>query len=208
MERDARTAHPRRAEPPARGRLLGQRPLWQGLHGEFDVILEEQFQNGLTQQEPQWFPLQSRRSGKKKSVVSGEIQIQFSLIDPVNLAATPEQILQKFFAIAGQTPSPDEDEGELLMRGDSNLTDAEEDESSSDEAQDESKKAEKREKRRKKLKLARLRRKVKSKTGYEYSSNGDIAGVLFLEIQKCTDLPPERNGKSPDRVLLHKLMHP
>ncbi|CAN9300316.1 phosphatidylserine decarboxylase proenzyme [Alternaria alternata] len=161
--------------------------------GEFDVILEEQFQNGLTQQEPQWFPLQSRRSGKKKSVVSGEIQIQFSLIDPVNLAATPEQILQKFFAIAGQTPSPDEDEGELLMRGDSNLTDAEEDESSSDEAQDESKKAEKREKRRKKLKLARLRRKVKSKTGYEYSSNGDIAGVLFLEIQKCTDLPPERN---------------
>ena len=63
-------------------------------------------------------------------------------------------------------------------------------------------------KRRKKLKLARLRRKVKSKTGYEYSSNGDIAGVLFLEIQKCTDLPPERNGKSPDRVLLHKLMHP
>ena len=94
------------------------------------------------------------------------------------------------------------------MRGDSNLTDAEEDESSSDEAQDESKKAEKREKRRKKLKLARLRRKVKSKTGYEYSSNGDIAGVLFLEIQKCTDLPPERNGKSPGRVLLHKLMHP
>jgi len=167
--------------------------------GEFDVILEEQFQNGLTKQEPQWFPLQSRRSGKKKSVVSGEIQIQFSLIDPLNLAATPEQILQKFYAIAGQTPSPDEDDEDLLERGDSNLTDAEDDESSSDEAQDESKKAEKREKRRKKLKLARLRRKVKGKIAYEYSSTGDIAGVLFLEIQKCTDLPPQRNGKFPQQ---------
>lgn len=162
--------------------------------GEFDVILEDQFQNGLTHQEPQWFPLQSRRSGKKKSVVSGEVQIQFSLIDPLNLTATPEQTLQKFFAIAAQTPSPDEEDDDLLMQSNSNPTDAE-DESSSDEAQDESKKAEKREKRRKKLKLAKLKRKAKGKTGYEYSSTGDIAGVLFLEIQKCTDLPPERNGE-------------
>ncbi|KAE8848449.1 hypothetical protein PTNB73_02291 [Pyrenophora teres f. teres] len=161
--------------------------------GEFDVILEDQFQNGLTHQEPQWFPLQSRRSGKKKSVVSGEVQIQFSLIDPFNLTATPEQTLHKFFAIAAQTPSPDDDDDdELLMQSNSNPTDAEDD-SSSDEAQDESKKAEKREKRRKKLKLAKLKRKAKGKTQYEYSSTGDIAGVLFLEIQKCTDLPPERN---------------
>jgi phosphatidylserine decarboxylase len=164
--------------------------------GEFDVILEDLFQNGLTKQEPQWFPLQARRSGKKKSVVSGEIQMQFSLIDPLNLSATPDQILQKFLAIAGQTPSPDEDDEDILMRGDSNGTDAEDDdESSSDEAQDESKKAEKREKRRKKLKLARLKRKAKNQTGYAYSSGGDVAGVLFLEIQRCSDLPPERNGE-------------
>ena len=176
--------------------------------GEFDVILEDLFVNGMTQQEPQWFPLQSRRSGKKKSVVSGEVQIQFTLIDPVNLTASPDQVLQRFLALAGQTPSPDDEDEELLMRGDSNATDAEDDdESSSDEAQDESKKAEKREKRRRKLKLARLRKKVKSKSGYVYSSNGDVAGVLFLEIQKCTDLPPERNGKFPLTVPLQNSHH-
>ncbi|KAF1944024.1 phosphatidylserine decarboxylase proenzyme [Clathrospora elynae] len=162
--------------------------------GEFDVILEDQFLNGQPQQEPQWFPLQSRRTGKKKSVVSGEIQIQFALIDPVNLSATPEQVLQKFLAIAGQTPSPDDEDEELLMRGDSNATDADDDDDdSSDDVPDESKKADKREKRRRKLKLARLRKKAKQMSGYEYSSNGDVAGVLFLEIQKITDLPPERN---------------
>ena len=162
--------------------------------GEFDVILEDHFQNGLTQQEPQWFPLESRRSGKKKSVVSGEIQMQFTLIDPQNLSASPEQTLQKFFAIAGQAHSPDEDDEDL--GGNSNSTDAEEDDdSSSDEAQDESKKAEKREKRRKKLKLARLKRKVKSQAVYAYSSSGDVAGILFLEVQRCSDLPPERNGE-------------
>jgi phosphatidylserine decarboxylase len=39
-----------------------------------------------------------------------------------------------------------------------------------------------------------LKKKAKQVSGYEYSSNGDVAGVLFLEIQKITDLPPERNG--------------
>lgn len=165
--------------------------------GEFDVILEDQFLNGQTVQEPQWFPLQSRRTGKKKSVVSGEIQIQFSLIDATNLTAPPEQTLQKFLAIAGQTPSPDEEEEMLLLRGDSNVTDNEEEEESSDEAQDESKKAEKREKQRKRLRMARLKKKAKQISGYEYSSGGDVAGVLFLEIQKITDLPPERNGECP-----------
>ncbi|KAH7371256.1 phosphatidylserine decarboxylase-domain-containing protein [Pyrenochaeta sp. MPI-SDFR-AT-0127] len=161
--------------------------------GEFDVILEDLFVNGKTLQEPMWFPLQSRRSGKKKSVVSGEVQIQFSLADTSSPSAAPEQTLQKFLAIAGQIPSPDEEEELSLLRGDSNATDNEDEEESSDEAQDESKRAEKREKRRKKLKLAKLKKKAKQISGYEYSSNGDVAGVLFLEIQKITDLPPERN---------------
>lgn len=163
--------------------------------GEFDVVLEDVFTNGQSKQEPQWYPLRSKRSGKKKSVVSGEIQIQFTLIDPVNLSATSEQIIHKFLGIAGQTPSPDEEEDEILLRADSNNTDAEDDDSS-DDVNDESKKAEKREKRRKKLRLAKLRRKATQLSGYEYSSNGDVAGVLFLEIQKITDLPPERNGRS------------
>ncbi|KAH7083956.1 phosphatidylserine decarboxylase-domain-containing protein [Paraphoma chrysanthemicola] len=160
--------------------------------GEFDVILEDQFLNARPLQEPRWFPLESRRTGKKKSVVTGEIQIQFSLADTSNPAASPETLIQKFLAIAGSSPSPDEEEAELLLRADSNNTDVD-DEDSSDEAQDESKKAEKREKRRKRLRLAKLKKKAKQMSGYEYSSNGDVAGVLFLEISKITDLPPEKN---------------
>ncbi|KAH7067289.1 phosphatidylserine decarboxylase-domain-containing protein [Paraphoma chrysanthemicola] len=160
--------------------------------GEFDVILEDQFLNARPLQEPRWFPLESRRTGKKKSVVTGEIQIQFSLADTSNPAASPETLVQKFLAIAGSSPSPDEEEAELLLRADSNNTDVD-DEESSDEAQDESKKAEKREKRRKRLRMAKLKKKAKQMSGYEYSSNGDVAGVLFLEISKITDLPPEKN---------------
>jgi phosphatidylserine decarboxylase len=162
--------------------------------GEFDVMLEDLSLNAYAQQEPRWYPLESRRTGKKKSVVTGEIQIQFSVVDTSNPSAPAQQLLEKFLAIAGSSPSPDEEEAEALLRADSNNTDVEDDEESSDEAQDESKKAEKREKRRKRLRMARLKKKAKQMSGYEYSSNGDIAGVLFLEIQKVTDLPPERNG--------------
>jgi phosphatidylserine decarboxylase len=174
--------------------------------GEFDVILEDQFLSGNPLQEPRWFKLESKRSGKKKSVVSGEVQIQFSLVDTSDPSASPQQILQKFLAIAGQTPSPNDEESELLLRADSNNTDVDDDDESSDEVQDESKKAEKREKHRKRLRMARLKRKAKQVTGYEYSSNGEVAGVLFLEIQKITDLPPERNSEFLDPYSLQMLI--
>ncbi|KAH7113872.1 phosphatidylserine decarboxylase-domain-containing protein [Dendryphion nanum] len=158
--------------------------------GEFDVILEDVFQGGRPTQEPKWYPLESRRTGKKKSVVTGEILLQFSLIDASNPSATPEQIMSKFTAITG-TSSPDEDDDDLL-RLESGENDDQDDDESSDETLDESKKAEKRERRRKKLRLAKLRRKVKEHT-YEFSDKTEVAGVLFLEIVKVTDLPPEKN---------------
>jgi phosphatidylserine decarboxylase len=164
--------------------------------GEFDVILEDVFAHGQPIAEPQWFPLESRRNGRKKSHVSGEIQIQFTLIDTSNPTATPEQIIAKFLAIAGQTPSPDESDGSGLLRADSAGTDIDDDDDeseSSNEAQDESKKAAKREKRRRKLRMARLKRKAKQVTGYEYSDKSEVAGVLFLEVVNITDLPPEKN---------------
>ena len=163
--------------------------------GEFDVILEDIFQHGHPVAEPQWFPLESRRTGKKKSHVSGEIQIQFTLIDTSNPTAVPEQIVQKFLAIAGQTPSPDESDENGLLRADSAGTDIDDDDESesSNEANDESKKAAKQEKRRKKLRMARLKKKAKQLSGYEYSDKSEVAGVLFLEVQNITDLPPEKN---------------
>jgi len=165
--------------------------------GEFDVILEDVFAHGQPIAEPQWFPLESRRNGRKKSHVSGEIQIQFTLIDTSNPTATPEQIIAKFLAIAGQTPSPDESDESGLLRADSAGTDIDDDDDdeseSSNEAQDESKKAAKREKRRRKLRMARLKKKAKQVTGYEYSDKSEVAGVLFLEVVNITDLPPEKN---------------
>ena len=164
--------------------------------GEFDVILEDIFSDGNPAQEPRWFPLESRRSGKKKSLVTGEILLQFALIDVSNPSAHPEQIIQKFRGFTTAS-TPDEEDDEALLRTESGEGDdqEEEEEESSDEAQDESKKAEKREKQRKKLRLARLKKKAKDRA-YEFSGKTEVAGVLFVEINKITDLPPERNGES------------
>ena len=49
------------------------------------------------------------------------------------------------------------------------------------------------EKRKKKLRLARLKKKTK-KRAYEFTGGSDVTGIAFLEIEKITDLPPERNG--------------
>lgn len=167
--------------------------------GEFDVIIEDVFQNGSPVQEPRWYPLESRRTGRKKAVVTGEIQIQFSLVDPSNPSATQEQIIQKFLGLTATTPSPDEEDEDSLLRMESGENeDQEDEEESSDEAQDEAQKADKTEKRRRKLRLAKLKRKAKQRA-YEFSDKTEVAGVLFLEIVKITDLPPERNSKSPPR---------
>lgn len=49
------------------------------------------------------------------------------------------------------------------------------------------------EKRKKKLRLARLKKKSK-KRAYEFSGGSDVVGIVFLDIGKITDLPPERNS--------------
>lgn len=48
-------------------------------------------------------------------------------------------------------------------------------------------------KKKKRRRVARIKRKTKQRA-YEFSGMSDVAGVLFLEVQKITDLPPERNG--------------
>ncbi|KAF2011547.1 hypothetical protein BU24DRAFT_354631 [Aaosphaeria arxii CBS 175.79] len=160
--------------------------------GEFDVLLEDVFQQGATSQEPKWYPLESRRTGKKKAVVTGEILLQFSLADTSNPSATPEQVVSRFMSYTSSS-SPDEEEDEALLRLDSGENDdIDEEDESSDDVNDESKKAEKRERRRKRLRLAKLKKKA-TLHAYEFSDKTEVAGVLFLEIVKITDLPPERN---------------
>ncbi|KAH7148911.1 phosphatidylserine decarboxylase-domain-containing protein [Dactylonectria macrodidyma] len=172
--------------------------------GEFELALEEIFQNEKVEQEPSWFPLKSKRPGKKTSIVSGEVQLQFSLKDNSNQAATPEQILTKFNTLAGtvnvgssrnvtpsmtpslaptvptsQEPTADEDEDD----DDDDLDDDDEDPTKPETA----------EKRRRRLRIKGLKRR-RRRNPYAFMGNGsDVVGIIFLEIVKIKDLPPESN---------------
>jgi len=72
--------------------------------GEFDLALEDIFANGEPVQEPKWYPLRSKKPGKKTSIVSGEVQLQFTLHDTSNPNATPQQIFDKFNALVKTVP--------------------------------------------------------------------------------------------------------
>ncbi|KZF19644.1 hypothetical protein L228DRAFT_250698 [Xylona heveae TC161] len=163
--------------------------------GEFDVPLEDIFGNGQTTQEPKWYALKSKRkNGKKGSKISGEVQLQFSILDPTNPSATSEQIFHKFLGLVASSPGLDDDIDEntiLAEQDDEAGADKDKDEESSEET-DDAAKPEAVEKKRKRQRLARLRRKTKARA-YEFSGGSDVLGILFLEVSKIQDLPPERN---------------
>lgn len=172
--------------------------------GEFDLALEDIFTNDKVEIEPQWFPLRSKRPGGKKSNnVSGEVQLQFTLYDSSNLSATPTQVLEKFRALAGVvdleiaagTPT------RLPMGGATGVDVADvadedeyfdDDEEEPSDETDDPMKPENAEKRRRKLRLKGLRKK-KQLSAYEFTGGSEVVGIVFLEIGKITDLPPERN---------------
>jgi phosphatidylserine decarboxylase len=184
--------------------------------GEFDLALEEIFADEKTEQLPRWFPLKSKRPGKKTGVVSGEVLLQFTLVDTTNPHATDEQIFEKFTALVksvpgadgsrdptpsrtpvlaplrkGKTPSP----SPPLERGtDDNDEEDEYDVYDDETPEDEDPtKPETAEKRRKKLRIKGLKRK-KRENPYEFINGGsDVVGIIFLEIGSITDLPPESN---------------
>ena len=159
--------------------------------------------------QPKWYTLKSRRKGgKKNSEVSGEVQIQFSLIDAANPAASPEEIYHKFKSTVLAADADSEDNTSRLSSHNKNAdddTDAELDEEdaedgtgideeTSDETEDQTKPDFEKKKKRKKLKM--LRRKSRAIRAYEFTGkDSDVAGIIFLEIGKITDLPPEKNSK-------------
>ncbi|ELQ37230.1 phosphatidylserine decarboxylase [Pyricularia oryzae] len=67
--------------------------------GEFDLALEEIFLDEKTEQPPKWYPLKSKRPGKKTSVVSGEVLLQFTIFDSSNRDATRRDIYNKLMGI-------------------------------------------------------------------------------------------------------------
>jgi phosphatidylserine decarboxylase len=173
--------------------------------GEFDLALEEIFANDATEQNPKWYPLKSKRpGGKKSSNVSGEVQLQFTLLDSTNHAATPQQVMEKFRTLAGVDPSelgiqdtstPTRQTshtsagGEAIGDEEEEYFDEEED--PSDETDDPTK-PDAVEKRKRRLRIKGLRKKKQS-SAYEFTGGSDVVGIVFLEIGKITDLPPERN---------------
>ena len=131
--------------------------------------------------------------------MSGEILLQFSLIDPSNPSASPDEIYQKFKSVVC-TSEDDEDYPQIPSIV---LDDADRDEETSDETDDPAK-PEVVEKRRRRLRLARLKRKSLAARAYQFSGAGNgVQGIVFMEIVRVTDLPPERNGMSLQPPLLH-----
>ncbi|KAJ0423657.1 phosphatidylserine decarboxylase-domain-containing protein [Aspergillus carlsbadensis] len=162
--------------------------------GEFDIALEDIFADGEIQQQPKWYTLKSnRKSGKRKdSNVSGEILLQFSLTDPATPTASPTEIYQRFKTLvcAGEEDDyfPSVSSSTILEESGDGI-----EEETSDETDDPTK-PEVVEKRRRRLRLKRLKRKSLAHRAYQYSGVGNgVQGIVFMEIVKVTDLPPERN---------------
>lgn len=125
-------------------------------------------------------------------------------MDTSDQSACPQDVLQKLATLVGMSPEDESDVDEDLSKLDSlDLEDEDEDEDdideknpeTSDETDDPAKpaKAEK-EKRKRRLKIKRLKKRAKARA-YEFTGGTDVVGIVFLEICKITDLPPERNSK-------------
>lgn len=200
--------------------------------GEFDVIVEDIFANSQTVQEvselhavadvsadiskPRWYTLGSRQKGEQKrdAKISGEVQLQFSLVDTQDLSARPHEILQKLATLLALSAEDESDGDEDLTRLDSlDLEDEDEEEDelaekspeTSDGTDDPTKPAKgEKEKRKRRLRLKRMKTRAKARA-YEFTGGNDVVGIVFLEICKITDLPPERNSKRVATVCSHGL---
>ncbi|KAA8636370.1 hypothetical protein SMACR_02692 [Sordaria macrospora] len=118
--------------------------------GEFELALDEAFaEDGITDLGPSWFPLKSKRTGKKSSFVSGEVELQLTIVDNSNPEATPRELYDQFISVTKSAPVAD---------------------------------------------TASQVSSTRSKNAYEFTNgDSDTLGIVYLEIGKITDLPPERN---------------
>jgi len=176
--------------------------------GEFDLAVEDIFSRGGIQTEPKWYKLKSKRKSKghgyghghgHKHDVSGEVQLQFSLLDSANPAASPEDIRRKFRAqIMADEEEYDTDSISRLASNQSLDDDPDDDDDADSLAEVEtdsmSDANSTTDKKKKKRKLRMLRRKSIAVRAYEFSGkDSDISGMVFMELLNVTDLPPEKN---------------
>lgn len=130
--------------------------------------------------------------------------MQFAMSDPSNPSASPQEILQKFMTMAAISPGLDgEEENEFPRTESTDINEDEDDDDNDIETSDETEESGKldvAEKKQKRMRLKKLKRKSKARA-YEFTGGKDVVGIIFVEICKITDLPPERNSKSGLRVL-------
>lgn len=156
--------------------------------GECEVNLDEVFTGGKIS-DTRWFPLKSSR---KKAGVSGEIQLTFALVDTTE-DPTPSkaEIFEKWTAFkntfAPPLPSPASISEDVLSR---DIDFSDDDDSSSPSPEDESSVTDKGPKQ-SKTKKGKSKKDVDN--SYRFSSESDVLGVIFLEVSRITDLPPEKN---------------
>ena len=124
-------------------------------------------------------------------------------MDSANPAASPEDIQRKFRSLI----QADREEDDLLSRAstvtsdyggddddESGVQDAGKDAETSDET-DSASKTVPADRQEKKKRLQRLRRRSIAVRAYDFvGKDSDLSGIIFMEVQKITDLPPERNS--------------
>lgn len=166
--------------------------------GEFDIAVEEIFAKGGIQSEARWYKLKSKRKAKgAKAEVSGEVQLQFQLVDSANPAASPDDIRRRFRA---HIMAEDDDDYSPTRTTSINMDQVDDgddddldslDEADTDNASDISSTTDSKTK---KKKLNMLRRKSIAVRAYQFvGKDSDISGMIFMELVKATDLPPEKN---------------
>lgn len=113
--------------------------------------------------------------------------MQFSLVDTSNPIAPAHDTYRKFQNLVC---FGEEEDG--LSQGTPQYLD---DVDREDETTDDADEPEVAEKRRRRLRLRRLKRKTLAARAYQFSGVGNsVQGIVFMEIVRVTDLPPERNG--------------
>jgi phosphatidylserine decarboxylase len=167
--------------------------------GEIELALEEIFANDSNAQPAKWYPLKDRRGGKKNHNVSGEVQMQFTLVDHSTPGASPQQVIEKFRAMVGEhaddlTPikSTTSTLGPTFTLDTDDELDIDEEASPSDETEGDTSKPEAMERKRRRMRIKGLKKRKQSRV-YNFTGESDMVGIIFLEIGKITDLPPEKN---------------
>ncbi|KAK9477688.1 phosphatidylserine decarboxylase-domain-containing protein [Lipomyces japonicus] len=162
--------------------------------GSFDISLEERFGTTNLVRDTLdntgfWVELYSAR--RKSNYVKGSIFVRLSLSDPDDAQASNELLLSKW-----RTLVPKFDPYVQLQEPSSSDTDSvqysEDDGIQNDNLVSTGKPVFQQLAKQRRRRRLRLRRR-KSLHPYNVGSAEDVVGVLFFEVVKVTDLPPERN---------------